>query len=126
MLPKRVRIRIRNNYNGSGSGKLKINRSERIRLRIRNTAVYTVGTPIKNHAALFYSFLVICLSAWRLVITKIINLSHLTRVDTKWPFQFFAKYDYRFLLNVIIVIIATFFSKAIIPISRLLLSISLD
>jgi hypothetical protein len=30
------------------------------------------------------------------------------RVDTKWRFQFFAKYDYRFLLDVIIAIIATF------------------
>jgi hypothetical protein len=28
------------------------------------------------------------------------------RVDTKWRFQFFAKYDYRFWLDVIIVIIA--------------------
>jgi hypothetical protein len=48
------------------------------------------------------------------------------RVDTKWRFQFFAKYDYRFLLDVIIVIIATFFAKAIIAISRLSLSISLE
>ncbi len=31
-------------------------------------------------------------------------------VGTKWRFQFFAKYDYRFLLDVII---ATFFAKAI-------------
>jgi hypothetical protein len=29
--------------------------------------------------------------------------------DTKWRFQFFAKYDYRFLLYVIIAIIVTFF-----------------
>ncbi len=36
------------------------------------------------------------------------------RVDTKWRFQFFVKYDYRFLLDVIIAIIATFFAKAII------------
>jgi hypothetical protein len=48
------------------------------------------------------------------------------RVDTKWRFQFFAKYDYRFLLDVIIAIIATFFAKAIIVISRLSLSISLE
>jgi hypothetical protein len=48
------------------------------------------------------------------------------RVDTKWRFQFFAKYDYRFLLDVIIVIIATFFAKAIIAISRLSLRISLE
>ena len=38
----------------------------------------------------------------------------LIRVDTKWRFQFFAKYDYRFLSDVIIAIIATFFAKAII------------
>jgi hypothetical protein len=49
-----------------------------------------------------------------------------TRVDTKWRFQFFAKYDYRFLLDVIIAIIATFFAKAIIAISGLSLSISLE
>jgi hypothetical protein len=49
-----------------------------------------------------------------------------TRVGTKWRFQFFAKYDYRFLLDVIIPIIATFFAKAIIAISRLSLSISLE
>jgi hypothetical protein len=48
------------------------------------------------------------------------------RVDTKWRFQFFAKYDYRFLLDVIIAIIATFLAKAIIAISRLSLSISLE
>jgi hypothetical protein len=48
------------------------------------------------------------------------------RVDTKWRFKFFAKYDYRFLLDVIIAIIATFFAKAIIAISRLSLSISLE
>jgi hypothetical protein len=35
-----------------------------------------------------------------------------TRVDTKWHFQFFTKYDYRFLLDVIIAIIATFFAFA--------------
>ncbi len=34
------------------------------------------------------------------------------RVDMKWRFQFFAKYDYRFLLDVIIAIIATFFDKS--------------
>ncbi len=33
------------------------------------------------------------------------------RVDMKWHFQFFAKYDYRFLLAVIISIIATFLLK---------------
>jgi hypothetical protein len=49
-----------------------------------------------------------------------------TRVDTKWRFQFFAKYDYRFMLEVIIAIIATFFAKAIIAISPLSLSISLE
>jgi hypothetical protein len=32
------------------------------------------------------------------------------RVDTKWPFKFFAKYNYRFLLDIIIAIIATFFT----------------
>jgi hypothetical protein len=36
-----------------------------------------------------------------------------TRVDTKWRFQFFAKYDYCFMSDVIIVI----FAKAIITIS---------
>ncbi len=40
----------------------------------------------------------------------------MTRVDTKCRFQFFAKYDYRFLLDVIIAIIATFFAKAIVAI----------
>jgi hypothetical protein len=30
------------------------------------------------------------------------------RVDTKWRYQFFAKYDYRFLLDAIIAIITTF------------------
>jgi hypothetical protein len=50
----------------------------------------------------------------------------LARVDTKWRFQFFAKYDYRFLLDVIIAIIANFFAKAIIAISRLSLSIPLE
>ncbi len=49
-----------------------------------------------------------------------------TRVDTKWRFQIFAKYDYRFLSDVIIAIVATFFAKAIIAISRLSLSISLE
>jgi hypothetical protein len=49
-----------------------------------------------------------------------------TRVDTKWRFKFFAKYDYRILLNVIIAIIATFFAKAIIAVLQLLLSISLE
>jgi hypothetical protein len=48
------------------------------------------------------------------------------RVDTKWRFKFFAKYDYRFLLDVIIAIITTFFAKAIIAISRLSLHISLE
>jgi hypothetical protein len=48
------------------------------------------------------------------------------RVDTKWRFQFFAKYDYRFLLDVIIAIIANFFAKAIIAILRLSLSIPLE
>ncbi len=47
------------------------------------------------------------------------------KVDKKWRFQFFAKYDYRFMLYVIIAIITTFFAKAIIAILRLLLSISL-
>ncbi len=47
------------------------------------------------------------------------------RVDTKWRFQFFAKYDYRFLLDVIIAIIATFFAKAIIAISQISMSILL-
>jgi hypothetical protein len=49
-----------------------------------------------------------------------------TRVDTKWRFQFFAKYDYRFMLDVIIAIIATVFAKAIITISRLSLIILLE
>jgi hypothetical protein len=49
-----------------------------------------------------------------------------TRVDTKWCFQFFANYDYRFLLDVIIAIIAIFFAKAIIAISRWSPSISLE
>jgi hypothetical protein len=48
------------------------------------------------------------------------------RVDTKCHFQFFLKYDYRFLLDVIIAIIATFFAKAMIATSRLSLSISLE
>ncbi len=49
-----------------------------------------------------------------------------SRVDTKWRIQFFAKYDYRFLLDVIIASIATFFAKAIIAIPRLSLSILLE
>jgi hypothetical protein len=48
------------------------------------------------------------------------------RVDTKWRFQLFAKYDYRFLLDVIIAIITNFFAEAIIAISRLSLSIWLE
>jgi hypothetical protein len=36
------------------------------------------------------------------------------RVDTKWFFHFFAKYNYRYFLDVIIAIITTFFAKAII------------
>jgi hypothetical protein len=43
--------------------------------------------------------------------------SIIIRVDTKWRFQFFTKYDYRFMLDVIIAIIAIFFAKAIIAIS---------
>ncbi len=46
-----------------------------------------------------------------------------TRVYTKWSFQFFAIYDYCFMLDVII---ATFFAKAIITISWLSLSILLE
>jgi hypothetical protein len=46
------------------------------------------------------------------------------RVYTKWRFKIFAKYDYRFLLDVIIAIIAIFIAQAIIAISRLSLSIS--
>ncbi len=46
------------------------------------------------------------------------------RLDTKWPFKFFAKYDYRFLLDVIIhlsdnryfTIITTYFASAIVAI----------
>ncbi len=49
-----------------------------------------------------------------------------TRVDTKWRIKFFAKYDYRFLLDVIIATIAISFAKAIIAISRLLLRILLE
>jgi hypothetical protein len=49
-----------------------------------------------------------------------------SRVDTKWRYQFFAKFDYRFMLDVIIAIIANFFAKAIIVISRLSLSIPLE
>jgi hypothetical protein len=48
------------------------------------------------------------------------------RVDTKWRYRFFAKYDYRFMLDVIIAIITNFFVKAIIVISRLSLSIPLE
>jgi hypothetical protein len=44
-------------------------------------------------------------------------------VNTKWLFKFFAKCDYRFLLNVIIAIIGAFFAQAIIAILRLLRSI---
>jgi hypothetical protein len=57
---------------------------------------------------------------------KLSMLAVVGRVDTKWCLQFFAKYDYRFLLEVIIAIVATFFAKAIIAISRLSLSISLE
>jgi hypothetical protein len=49
-----------------------------------------------------------------------------SRADTKWRFQFFSKYDYRFLLDVIIKNIANFFAKAIIAILRLSLSIALE
>jgi hypothetical protein len=53
--------------------------------------------------------------------------SIVTRIDTKWRFQFFAKYNYRFLLDVIIAIIATFFAKAKAKaISRLSLNILLE
>jgi hypothetical protein len=41
-------------------------------------------------------------------------------------FEFFVKFDYRFMLDEIIPIIGAFFAKAIIAISRLLLSISLE
>ncbi len=44
--------------------------------------------------------------------TKSIFISLDNRVDTKWRFQFFAKYDYRFLLDVIIAITATFFRQS--------------
>jgi hypothetical protein len=44
-----------------------------------------------------------------------------SRVDMKWRFHFFAKYNYRYLLDAIIVIIATFFAEAIIAMFRLLL-----
>ncbi len=54
------------------------------------------------------------------------NVNTTTRVDTKCRFQFFTKYNYRFLLEVIIAIIAIFFAKAIIAISRLSLSILLE
>ncbi len=40
---------------------------------------------------------------------KFVNTTARIRVDTKWRFQFFAKYDYRFLFDVIIAFIATFF-----------------
>jgi hypothetical protein len=60
-------------------------------------------------------------------LTSILEFSNMpNRVDTKWRFQFFAKYDYCFLWDVIIAIIATFFAKAIIDISQLSLSISLE
>jgi hypothetical protein len=42
------------------------------------------------------------------------------RVDTKWHFQFIAKYDYCFLWDVIIAIIATVVALAIIATSQLL------
>jgi hypothetical protein len=62
--------------------------------------------------------------------SQVTNRKHgglpVSRVDTKWRIQFFAKYDYRFLLDVIIVSIATFFAKAIIAIPRLSLSILLE
>jgi hypothetical protein len=70
----------------------------------------------KNHAKIFYFIALISAN----------SLKGPDRVDTKWRFQFFAKDDYRFLLDVIIAIIATFFAKAIIAISRLSLSISLE
>jgi hypothetical protein len=38
------------------------------------------------------------------------SLMGLSRVDTKWRFQFFTKYDYRFLLDVIFATIVTFFA----------------
>jgi hypothetical protein len=41
---------------------------------------------------------------------KFVNTTARIRVDTKWRFQFFAKYDYCFLLDVIIVIIAEYFT----------------
>jgi hypothetical protein len=50
-----------------------------------------IPIPISIHVYVFVNFLKV-----------------LTRVDTKWRFQFFAKYDYRFLLDVIIAIIITF------------------
>jgi hypothetical protein len=50
-------------------------------------------------------------------------LSHTCRVDKKWRFQLFAKYDYR-LLDLIIAIIASFFANATIAILQLLPSIS--
>jgi hypothetical protein len=40
------------------------------------------------------------------------ELSVDSRVDTKWRYKFFTKYDYRFMLDVIIAIIANFFAKA--------------
>jgi hypothetical protein len=60
------------------------------------------------------------------VITALKPFFTVSRVDTKWSFQFFAIYDYRFLLDVIIAIIATFYAKAIIAISHLSLSISIE
>jgi hypothetical protein len=43
---------------------------------------------------------------------KYVEWTHGVRVDTKLRFQFFAKYDYRFFLDVIIAIITTFFRKS--------------
>jgi hypothetical protein len=78
----------------------------------------------------------LCCYSWSLALATIGNrkeqniqpkeIELLTRVDTKWRFQFFTKYDYRFLLDVIIAIIATFFAKAIIVISQLSLNILLE
>jgi hypothetical protein len=62
--------------------------------------------------------LVRCWSRYEISVARLVS-----RVDTKWCFQFFAKFDYCFLLDVIIAIIATFFTKAIIAISQLSLSI---
>jgi hypothetical protein len=58
------------------------------------------------HVTYLYLYSVKIKDAWRL-------LSHATtRVETKWCFKFLAKYDYRFLLEVIIVIFV-FFSRKI-------------